>query len=91
MKIAPLAEVKNRLSSYVEECKESPVIITKNGKAVAFIAPVLDDDDLDAILLTYSPRFRQLVDDAVARYRQGDTLTEDEFWTQMRNRRTQQD
>jgi prevent-host-death family protein len=42
MRIASLAEVKARLSAYVEKAeKEGPVIITRNGKAVAvIIAPV---------------------------------------------------
>jgi hypothetical protein len=31
MKIAPLAEVKARFSSYVEACEGSPVVVTKNA------------------------------------------------------------
>ena len=38
MKIASLADVKARLSAYVEQCKtEGPVVITRNGKAVAVL------------------------------------------------------
>ena len=38
MKIAPVADVKARLSAYLEECEtEGPVIITRNGKAVAVL------------------------------------------------------
>jgi len=36
MKIAPVADVKARLSAYLEECEtEGRVIITRNGKAVS--------------------------------------------------------
>ncbi len=32
MKIAPLAEVKSKLSAYLDECKtEGPIVITRNG------------------------------------------------------------
>jgi len=34
MRIAPLADVKARLSAYLDECgAEGPVVITRNGKA----------------------------------------------------------
>ena len=33
MKIAPLAEVKDRFSAYIEESRESPIIVTRNGQA----------------------------------------------------------
>jgi prevent-host-death family protein len=36
MRIAPLADVKARLSTYVDECgADGPIVITQNGKAVA--------------------------------------------------------
>jgi prevent-host-death family protein len=36
MRIAPLADVKARLSAYIEQSEtEGPVVITRNGKAVA--------------------------------------------------------
>ncbi|HUG94210.1 MAG TPA: type II toxin-antitoxin system Phd/YefM family antitoxin [Planctomycetaceae bacterium] len=38
MRIAPLADVKARLSAYVDECgHEGPVVITRNGKPVAVL------------------------------------------------------
>lgn len=54
MKIAPIAEVKSKLSAYIESSKQSPVIVTKNGKPVAFIAPLENEQDLDHWLDTYS-------------------------------------
>ena len=38
MKIAPVADVKARLSSYLEQVENGPVIITKNGRPVAALA-----------------------------------------------------
>jgi prevent-host-death family protein len=38
MRIAPLADVKARLSAYLDECgAEGPVVITRNGKAAAVL------------------------------------------------------
>ncbi|MEZ4660982.1 MAG: type II toxin-antitoxin system Phd/YefM family antitoxin [Caldilineaceae bacterium] len=69
MKIAPLAEVKDRFSAYIDESKESPVIVTRNGRPVAMIIGIEDADDLDSLLLTHNPRFLQLLDEARARVR----------------------
>ena len=49
MKIAPLAEVKDRLSAYIDAAKESAIVVTRNGKPVALLTPILEDDDLDKI------------------------------------------
>ena len=45
MRIAPLAEVKAKLSAYIEESEtKGPIVITRNGRAVAvLVAPVSDD------------------------------------------------
>lgn len=66
MKIASLAEVKNRLSYFVEASSDSPIVITKNGKPVAAIVNIASEDDLDSLLLAHSPRFQRLLADADA-------------------------
>ncbi len=67
MKIASLAEVKNRLSYYVQESEQSPIIITRNGRPVAAIINIADEEDLDSLMLAHSPRFQKLLADANAR------------------------
>lgn len=69
MKIVPLAEVKDRFSAYIDESRDSPVIVTRNGRPVAMIIPIEDDDDVDSLLLAHHPRFRQLLEDARERVR----------------------
>ena len=58
MKIAPLADVKVRLSAYVDEAmSDGPVIITRNGKPAAVLLAPKDDDELERLVLAYSPPF----------------------------------
>lgn len=64
MNIAPLAEVKDRFSSYIDASQESPVIVTRNGKPVAMIVGIHDSDDLDSLLLAHNPRFVRLLEEA---------------------------
>ncbi len=67
MKIAPLAEVKDRLSAYIDAARESAIVVTRNGKPVALLTPILEDDDLDSLLLTHDRKFIRLL----ARARKG--------------------
>ncbi len=92
MRIVPLAEVKARLSAYVEECVTSgPVVITRNGKAVAVLLAPVDDDDLESLILARSSRFQTLL----ARSRQsiaaGKGLSREAFWKTVAQRNEEKD
>lgn len=81
MKIAPLADVKARLSAYLDECgKEGPVVITRNGKPAAVLLVPHDDDDLESLILGRSPRFQAMLDRSRHSIQQGKGLSEEEFW-----------
>ena len=69
MKIAPLAEVKDHFSAYIDQSQDSPVVVTRNGRPVAMIIAIADEDDLDGLLLAHNPRFVQLLDAARERVR----------------------
>lgn len=87
MKIAPLADVKARLSAYVDECGiEGPVVITRNGKAVAVLLVPSDDDDLERLLLGRSPRFQALLNRSRQSIKDGKGLSEKAFWEAVRKR-----
>jgi prevent-host-death family protein len=81
MKIAPLADVKARLSAYVEECEnEGPIIITRNGKAVAVLLTPVDDTDLENLILSRSPRFQAILGKSRQSLQAGKGLSRKEFW-----------
>jgi len=81
MRIAPLADVKARLSAYVEQCgTEGPVVITRNGKAVAVLLAPADDDDLEGLILARSPRLQGLLDKSRQSLKAGKGLSRKDFW-----------
>lgn len=81
MSTATLAEVKARLSAFIDQAKaEGPVAITRDGKVVAVIIAPIDDDDLENILLTSSPRFQAMLQQSRTSLQEGRGLSEDEFW-----------
>jgi prevent-host-death family protein len=85
MRIAPLADVKARLSAYLDECGvEGPVVITRNGKAVAVLLVPRDDDDLERLILARSPRFQALLGRSRKSIQEGKGLSETAFWGAVR-------
>ena len=88
MKIAPLAEVKDRLSAYIDAAKDSAIVVTRNGKPVALLTPILEDDDLDSLLLTHDRRFIRLLAQARERVHAGRYLTNEQFWRELQRRRS---
>ncbi len=81
MKIASVADVKANLSEFVRAADTAPVVITRNGKAVAAIVPVGDDDDIERLLLAYSPRFRKILAAGREQGERAETIPHDEFWS----------
>src|SRR5262245_66110932 len=87
MRIAPLADVKARLSAYLDECgAEGPIIITRNGKAAAVLLVPRDEDDLERLMLGRSPRFQALLNRSRQSIKEGKGLSEDDFWEAVRRR-----
>ncbi|MEX0704386.1 MAG: type II toxin-antitoxin system Phd/YefM family antitoxin [Planctomycetales bacterium] len=80
MKIASVAEVKASLSAFLKESAAGPVVVTRNGKAVAVLLGVENDDELERLLLAHSRKLRSLLDAADRRIDEGAGISHDEFW-----------
>ncbi len=81
MRIAPLADVKARLSAYLDECeKKGPIVITRNGRPAAVLLTPLNEDDLEGLLLARSPWFQALLEKSRRSIRAGKGLTHKDFW-----------
>ncbi len=88
MKVASLADVKARLSAYIEELPtKGPVVITRNGKTAAVLLAPEDDDDLERLLLSRSPQFQAILNKSRKSLEEGKGLSRNEFWKTMNSRR----
>ena len=83
MRIASVAEVKARLSSYLKASATGPVVVTRNGKAVAVLLGVENDEELERLLLAHSRKLRAILDAADRRIDEGKGIRHDEFWQQV--------
>ena len=81
MRIAPLADVKAKLSAYIEESEtKGPIVITRNGKAVAVLIAAVSDDDVENLVLARSPRLQRLLEKSRKSIKTGRGLSSKEFW-----------
>lgn len=80
MKIASVAEVKAKFSHYIIKSAEGPVVVTRNGKPVAVLLSVSDNDDLERLLLAHSPRFQALLSAAEQRIQETGGIEHEAFW-----------
>jgi len=83
MRIASVADVKAKFSGYLNASKQGPVVVTKNGKPVAMLLSVTDEDEIERMLLAYSPKFQSLLDVAEQQIREGKGISHDDFWREI--------
>jgi len=83
MRIAPVVEVKAKFSAYLEESKSGPIIVTKNGKAVAVLLAVEDDEEIERLILAYSPKFQAILQQGKGQIEAGESLGHEEFWEEV--------
>jgi prevent-host-death family protein len=80
MRIASVADVKAKFSGYIKASEEGPVVVTKNGKPVALLLSVKDEEEIERLLLAYSPKFKGIMHVAERQVREGKGIKHDDFW-----------
>jgi prevent-host-death family protein len=82
MKIASVAEVKSRFSAFLKAAAGGPVVVTRNGRPVAVIVGVQDEEEIERLLMAYSPKLRAILERSRQQFRNGQGLSEEDFWSQ---------
>jgi prevent-host-death family protein len=83
MKIASIAEVKANLSAYVKASEVELVVITRNGKPVAVLLPMEDDEELERLALAYSKRFQAILTEGRHQIAATGGISHADFWQAM--------
>jgi antitoxin (DNA-binding transcriptional repressor) of toxin-antitoxin stability system len=77
MKTIEVSQATNSLGEYARELEQEPLVLTEGGHAIAALFPI-DDDDLESLALSLSPKFQALIERARAEYRNGASLSADD-------------
>jgi prevent-host-death family protein len=80
MNVAPSTDIGPQIGPYLDRLAEGPVIITRDGRPVAALVPVEDEDDAERLSLAYNRRLQRYLQDAKERISRDGGLSEEEFW-----------
>jgi len=83
VKIASVAEVKAQFSAFLKASEGGPVIVTRNGRPVAVIVGVQDDEEIEGLVMAYSPRLRAILERSREQIRQAQGLSHEQFWSEV--------
>ncbi len=83
MKIASVAEIKSQFSAFLKASADGPVVVTRNGRPVAVIVGVQDEEEIERLLMAYSPRLQAILEASRKQIREGEVLGHEEFWTEV--------
>ena len=88
MKIASVAEIKSQFSAFLKATESGPIVVTRNGRPVAVIVGVQDEDEIERLLMAYSPRLQAILEKSRKQIRAGESLNHEEFWDKVETSRT---
>jgi prevent-host-death family protein len=80
MKSASVAEVKTHFSSYLKDSENGPVVVTRNGRPIAMLVAVTDEDEVERLMMAESPQLQEILDAARQRIQNGGGIPAKEFW-----------
>jgi prevent-host-death family protein len=83
MKIAPIADIKAHLSTYLKESEKGPIVITKNGKPIAVLLGIRDEDEIERLVLAYSPKFKSIMSKGRQQIQETGGVTHEDFWREL--------
>src|SRR5438132_8365218 len=83
MRIASVAEIKSQFSAFLKASEAGPVVVTRIGRPVAVIVGIQDEDEIERLLVAYSPRLQAIWEESRKQIREGDVLSHEEFWAEV--------
>jgi antitoxin (DNA-binding transcriptional repressor) of toxin-antitoxin stability system len=67
----------------VRENEGVAIVVTLNGRPVAVLLGVQDDDEVERLIMSHSRRLRDILDEAHKRIRAGEGISHEDFWKQV--------
>jgi prevent-host-death family protein len=83
MKIASVADVKAHFGAYLKATEQGPVVVTHNGKPVAVLLAVGDEEELERLVFAHSPHLQEILDAARQRMQSGAGIPHEDFWQEV--------
>ena len=88
MKTASAAKIAADFNEYLEASRDQPVLITRNGKAVAVLLAVQDKADAERLVVGRSRSLRSIFQEASKEIEKGGGIPHDQFWRKVAESRS---
>ncbi|MGD9853430.1 MAG: hypothetical protein AB7U20_00610 [Planctomycetaceae bacterium] len=73
-----ITDATHPLADYAAELNDAPLVITRDGKVVAALMPI-DEDDLDSVALFSNPKFLEILERSRRSLREKGGFTSEEI------------
>ena len=83
MKTASMTEVNSRFGDFLNASKDGPVVVTRNGKPVAVLVGEDDQEEIERLVMAYSPCLNAILDASFAKIKAGKGIRHEEFWARI--------
>jgi antitoxin (DNA-binding transcriptional repressor) of toxin-antitoxin stability system len=83
MKHVEQATATRPLSEYLDDLDDGPLIVTHQGKSVAVLMALKDQDELGRLLMAHSPKLQAILDDSRQSIAAGQGIPHDQFWREV--------
>ncbi len=88
MKKATAAAGQARFNEFLQDSRKGPVVVMHNGKPIAVLMGVHDEDELERLIFACSRRLQEILEAGRQEIRAGRAIPSDEFWKQVAAERT---
>ena len=83
MKTAPVAEIQASFGAYLRASEKGPVVVTRDGRAVAVLLAIADDEELERLAMAYSPKLQGLLETSRQQIQEGRGIPHEDFWQEV--------
>ena|SRR6266481_9337275 len=83
MKKASLADVKAEFGAFLDESHNGPVVVMRNGKPIAVLIGVHDEDEVERLVFASSRRLQDILAAGRKEIREGRGIPNEAFWKQI--------
>ena len=80
MKTATVAEMDAQFRRYLKDSEDGTVVVTEDGKPVAVLVSITDEDEAERLSLAYSPGLRDVLDRSRRSIAAGHGIEHADFW-----------
>lgn len=86
MKTASIAEIESRFKHFVKASEAGPVVVTDDGRPVAVLVGIEDEDDVERLLMGCSPQLRAVLGESRRQIEAGRGIPHEGFWKRVEAR-----